>query len=355
MKMKKNFLITGGCGFIGSSLIRNLLNDKKNFVINIDKISYASNKNSIDNINKENYLLIEDDINNVKIVDNVLIKHQPDFIIHLAAESHVDRSIDNPENFINSNILGTYNILQSSLNFWRNLNAKEKKSFRFIYVSTDEVYGSESNRNILFSEKSPIKPNSPYAASKASGDILARSWFKTFNFPVITTNSSNNYGIWQFPEKLIPLVIRKCLSEESIPVYGDGKQIRDWINVDDNVRAILTLVKQGKIGEKYNIGSSNELTNISIVNKICSTLDDLLPRKVGKYSELIQYVDDRPAHDFRYALNIDKILKETDWRPLVDFSDGIVETIKWYLSKRDWLFEGTKDSYDGKRMGVINK
>jgi dTDP-glucose 4,6-dehydratase len=353
--MKKKYLITGGCGFIGSSLIRLILESENNFVINIDKISYASNKDSIHNANKNNYLLIEDDINNPELLESTILKYEPDFVIHLAAESHVDRSIDDPESFINSNILGTYNILQSSLKFWKNLDKLKKDSFRLIYVSTDEVYGSESNKSIFFSEESSIKPNSPYAASKAAGDILARSWYKTYKLPVITTNSSNNYGIWQFPEKLIPLVVKKCITEEKIPVYGDGKQVRDWINVNDNTQAILAVLSKGRVGEKYNIGASNELTNISIVEEICSIFDNLIPRKAGKYSDLITFVDDRPAHDFRYALNIDKIINETNWRPSISFSDGILETIQWYLKNREWLLDVTKDRYDGKRLGLIKK
>ena len=242
MKNKNTFLITGGCGFIGSALIRNLLTDQENHIINVDKITYASNKNSIDTQDKKRYILIEEDINKPRLIDKILDTHKPNYIIHLAAESHVDRSIDNPDDFIVSNILGTFNMLQSCYRYWNNLDKKQSIEFKFLYVSTDEVYGSIKDKNLYFTEDSNLKPNSPYAASKASGDILVRSWGKTYNFPIITTNSSNNYGIWQFPEKLIPLVIKKCLSEEKLPIYGDGKQKRDWINDEDNIIGIFTVL-----------------------------------------------------------------------------------------------------------------
>ena len=355
MKIKNTFLITGGCGFIGSALIRHLLKEKENIIINIDKISYASNKNSIEIGDKHRYILIEEDINKPGLIIKTLKDYKPNYVVHLAAESHVDRSIDNPESFIVSNIMGTFNMLQSCYKYWNSLEKRDAERFKFLYVSTDEVYGSIHDKNLFFTEESNLKPNSPYAASKASGDILVRSWSKTYNFPIITTNSSNNYGIWQFPEKLIPLVIKKCLNEEKIPVYGDGKQIRDWINVEDNVAGIMTVLKNGKIGEKYNIGGDNEVTNIEIVNKICSILDNIKPRKIGKYSELIEFVEDRPAHDYRYALNINKIKNETGWAPKINFNDGIKATINWYLDNQDWLFFETQSRYDGSRLGNIKE
>lgn len=355
MKIKNTFLITGGCGFIGSALIRYLLRDKENIIINVDKISYASNKNSINTEDNKRYILIEEDINKPNLISETLESYKPNYIIHLAAESHVDRSIDNPDSFIFSNIMGTFNMLQGCYKYWNSLESKELERFKFLYVSTDEVYGSIKDKNLSFTEDSNLKPNSPYAASKASGDLLVRSWGKTYNFPIITTNSSNNYGIWQFPEKLIPLVIKKCLSEERIPVYGDGKQVRDWINVEDNIIGILTVLEKGRIGEKYNIGGNNEITNLEIVNKICSILDEIKPRKIGKYNELIDFVKDRPAHDYRYALNINKIKKDTGWVPKINFNDGIKETINWYLNNQDWLFFETQSKYDGSRLGNIRE
>lgn len=355
MKIKNTFLVTGGCGFIGSFLIRHLLEDETNKVINIDKISYASNKDSIKVKDKSRYILLEKDINTPGIIKEILNRYNPNYIIHMAAESHVDRSIDNPENFIFSNVIGTYTMLHSSHKYWVSLKKDDAQKFKFLYISTDEVYGSIIDKTLFFTEESNIKPNSPYAASKASGDILVRSWGKTYGLPVITTNSSNNYGIWQFPEKLIPLVIKKCLMEEGIPIYGDGKQIRDWINVEDNIRGILAVLEKGKLGEKYNIGGNNEITNLEIVKNICSILDDINPREKGKYSDLIEFVKDRPAHDLRYALNIEKILKDTNWKPKIKFEDGIKDTINWYLSNRDWLFYKTEDRYNGDRLGNIKE
>ena len=348
------YLITGGCGFIGSCLIRELLKNNQT-VINIDKISYASNKDAVGSKNLDKYTLISSDINEKDLVKNILDEHNPDYVVHLAAESHVDRSIDNPENFINSNIVGTYTLLEASYSFWKNQEGDKKNNFRFIYVSTDEVYGSLNKMDKRFTEDSHYKPNSPYAASKASGDLLARSWFQTYDFPIITTNSSNNYGKWQFPEKLIPLVLKKCLKNENIPVYGNGSQIRDWINVKDHVAAIFFVLEKGRIGENYNIGASNEISNIDLVNLLCSLMDDIRPRDEGNYSDLITFVSDRPAHDFRYALDISKIKKELNWSPKISFDKGLKETIKWYLNNEDWFFKEVEYRYDGKRLGKIKK
>ena len=349
---KKIYLITGGCGFIGSCLIRNLTK-KDNFIINIDKISYASNKKSVGSVKKSNYILLKKDIRDAEFTKKIFIKYKPNYVIHLAAESHVDRSIDKPEDFIFSNIVGTYNLLNSAHTYWNRTN--REKNFKFLYVSTDEVYGSLKSKSGSFRENSLIKPNSPYAASKASGDLLAYSWFKTFGLPVITTNSSNNYGIWQFPEKLIPLVIQKCLKNKHIPIYGHGKQIRDWIYVEDHISGILRVLDKGIPGEKYNIGANNELSNLDLVKLICSIMDKFKPKKNGKYSDLITFVDDRPGHDFRYSLNTQKINKELSWKAKTNFQLGLSKTIKWYLSKKEWLENIEKSEYDGKRLGHLKK
>jgi len=349
---KKTYLITGGCGFIGSSLVRNLIK-KNNFVVNIDKISYASNEKSVGKVNKSNYILIKKDIKDAVFLKRLFAKYKPDYVIHLAAESHVDRSIDNPEDFIFSNIVGTYNLLNSSYDYW--IQNNRSKRFRFIYTSTDEVYGSLSTKKGSFNESSILKPNSPYAASKASGDLLVHSWYKTFGLPAIITNTSNNYGIWQFPEKLIPLVIQKCIENTNIPIYGEGKQIRDWINVEDHVSGILKVLAKGLPGEKYNIGANNEISNLDLVKSICLVLDKLLPKEDGSYSDLITFVEDRPGHDFRYALDTKKITKELSWKPKIDFDKGLTETIKWYLLNKEWLNKIQKLKYDGKRLGRLRK
>jgi len=349
---KHTYLITGGCGFIGSCLIRNLAK-KNNYLINIDKISYASNEKSVGNVNKSNYLLIKKDIRDPIFLKNVFNKYKPNYVIHLAAESHVDRSIDRPEDFIFTNIVGTYNLLNSAYDYWNKTN--RDKNFRFLYVSTDEVYGSLKSKDKSFKENSLIKPNSPYAASKASGDLLAYSWFKTYGLPIVMTNSSNNYGIWQFPEKLIPLVIQKCLRNKNIPIYGKGKQIRDWINVEDHVDGIIKVLAKGISGEKYNIGANNEISNLDLVKLICSLMDKLKPKSDGKYSNLITFVEDRPGHDFRYSLDTRKINRQLSWKARINFKKGLNETIKWYLSNKDWLNSIEESKYDGKRLGRLRK
>lgn len=342
----KKFLITGGCGFIGSSLIRSLLNDSDNIVVNIDKMTYSSNSQSVGNVSKNsNYFFHKVDVCDEIFFENFLPEFQPNYIIHLAAETHVDRSIDGPGEFIKSNIFGTYSILNSSYNYWSKLNDSLKDNFKIILVSTDEVYGSLGYDEPKSTESSLYKPNSPYSASKASSDHLGRAWSKTYGLPINITNTTNNYGPWQFPEKLIPLTISKCIKDEKIPVYGNGQQIRDWIYVDDHVSGILSVLEHGELGEKYNIGSNNELRNIDVVNDICSTLDRLLPRKKGKYSELIEFVEDRPGHDSRYALNNNKI-KELGWNPKFNWSSGIENTVIWYLENIEFL-----NSYSGERIG----
>ncbi len=346
-----NILVTGGCGFIGTNLILSLVKEKKNKILNIDKLSYASNQDALNNNEFDNYELKNIDLINYEEIDDVITSFEPDFIFHLAAETHVDRSIDSPDSFISSNIIGTYNLLKSSYKFWKNLSQKKKDHFRLIHVSTDEVYGSLAKDDPSFDELKSYEPNSPYSASKASADHLVRAWYKTYGLPTIITNTCNNYGPYQFPEKLIPLVINKCLREESIPVYGSGKQIRDWIYVEDHISALRTVLHKGKIGEQYNIGSSSELENIEVVKDICSYFEKKQP-KTNKYHELIKMVDDRPGHDFRYAINNKKILS-LGWRPSVKWTDGLRKTIDWYLANKDNLEKNKLHIYSGERLGKI--
>jgi len=352
--IKKNiYLITGGCGFIGSAVIRHLLKKDNNIVINIDKLSYASNINAVETKESESYIFIKEDIINKDKINELLKDYSPDYIIHLAAESHVDRSIDNPSSFIESNILGTFTLLNECYSYWNDLEKEAKDKFKFLFVSTDEVYGSINNES--FTELSPLQPNSPYAASKASADLLARSWFKTYNFPIIVTNCSNNYGKWQYPEKLIPLVIKKCLQVEEIPIYGNGKQQRDWIHVDDHVNGLLSVLKKGLVGERYNIATSKEITNLEVVKTICNIMNDIKPNSSMNYNDLLSFVEDRPGHDFRYSIQTNKIKKEIGWHPSTKFSDGLKETIIWYLDNQDWLFDPEKISYGGDRLGQLKK
>ena len=349
----KKYLVTGGYGFIGSCLLRNLIGQKDVSIVNIDKVTYAANNLALENKTK-GHKHYKKDINDSKFLNKLFKEYEPDCIFHLAAESHVDRSIDNPSDFINTNIVGTYNLLNEAYNYWKSLNLRKNDNFRFIHISTDEVYG-DAKKDTSFSEFSPFLPNSPYAASKASADLLVRSWCQTFGFPAIITNSSNNYGKWQFPEKLIPLTIKKALLKQDIPVYGDGKQVRDWIYVEDHIEGLLSVLNRGKIGDKYNIASSKEITNLEVVKTICSILDELEPSpELGKYNNLITFVEDRPGHDKRYSMNISKITKELNWSPKVSFVEGIRETIIWYLNNKDWLFNDHQLSYDGRRLGNLD-
>lgn len=330
----KKILVTGGCGFIGSFLIKKLLKNKNNFVLNLDALKKQSVPESLNEIKKnKNYKFLKVDITNYKKTDKIISQFKPNLIYHLAAESHVDRSIVNPTSFILSNINATLSILESLRNndFWKN-----DVNFKLINVSTDEVFGSLSKKQKSFTEKNKFLPNSPYSSSKASSDLIVRSYFKTFNIPIITTNCSNNYGPWQFPEKLIPVVIASCLNNKVIPIYGNGKNIRDWLYVGDHINALVKIAKIKDYGSSYNIGGGVELSNIQIVRHICKIMNDLIPNS-RKYSSLIKFVKDRKSHDFRYSVNIDKIQKKINYKPLYSFDDGLRETVSWYISNSKWL------------------
>jgi len=343
------FLVCGGAGFIGSHFIRSLLKNN-NKVINLDLLTYAASKKTIAEFNSnKNYRFIKADIGNHNKIKKLLNTIKPDTIINFAAETHVDRSIDNPNIFINTNILGVYNLLNTSLDYWKKIK-KSKKKFKFIQVSTDEVYGPVNKGKS--DELSLILPSSPYSASKASADHLIFSFFKTFNFPCLILRSSNNYGPYQFPEKLIPLIILNAIEEKKLPIYGSGKNIRNWLYVEDNVDAIKKIFFKGKIGNFYNIGGSEELSNIKIVKRICRRLDLVIPRKNNKkYASLITYVKDRPGHDLRYSLNSKKIYKDTGWIPKIKLNKGLDMTIKWYLENKNWWNSIRKFKYKGERLG----
>ena len=336
--MSKKFLITGGAGFIGSAVIRHIIDDTDYTIVNVDKLSYAANLKSLSRIDKDARYSFENvDICNTSEVRRVLNQHQPDILMHLAAESHVDRSIDGPAQFIQTNIVGTYVLLEETREYWSNLCEEKKSNFRFHHVSTDEVYGDLAPTAAPFTEKTSYAPSSPYSATKASSDHLVRAWQRTFGLPTLITNCSNNYGPHQFPEKLIPLVILNALDGKTLPMYGNGAQIRDWLYVDDHARALLVVADNGEVGETYNIGGHNELENIDVVKTVCSILDELIPSQldgVKNYDELIAFVSDRAGHDVRYAIDANKILNELNWSPRETFATGIKKTVEWYLANR---------------------
>jgi len=344
----KNILITGGCGFIGSNFIKHLLEDESDYYpIILDSLTYAGNKKNLDNFHNDSYVFIKGDICDKALVKSLFEKYHFKGVFHFAAESHVDRSIDGPKAFINTNIIGTYNLLEISRMYYN----KQNSSFKFIHVSTDEVYGDLDDGG-YFTENTPYNPSSPYSASKASSDHLARAWNRTYGLPVAITNCSNNYGPFQFPEKLIPLMIINCLDWKPLPVYGDGTNIRDWLFVDDHCSAIKAVYENGAIGETYNVGGNNEIKNIDIVITICTILDDLQPSDNGKsYSELITFVKDRPGHDFRYAINAKKIQNELGWYPSESFETGIKKTIEWYLGNESWWKKIQDEKYNQERLG----
>lgn len=355
----KTILVTGGYGFIGSNLIRFVLKNNEYNLVNIDKLTYAGNRSSLKDVEHNDHYKFEGiDICDVPALHSTFERCKPSGVIHLAAESHVDRSLDGPSDFIQTNIVGTYNLLQASLDYWKQLpqESPSRTNFRFLHVSTDEVYGSLNSTDPAFSEETAYDPRSPYSASKAASDHLVRAWNESYGLPTLITNCSNNYGPYQFPEKLIPVVILKCLKKEPIPVYGKGENIRDWLYVEDHCSALETVFKSGKTGETYNVGGNSERTNIDIVKKICQIMNELHPAAatdspVKDYQELIEFVTDRPGHDFRYAIDASKIERELGWKPQKAFEDGITETVHWYLKNKNWWQPILDCTYQLERLG----
>ncbi len=351
----KKILVTGGAGFIGSAVVRHIINDTQDAVVNVDKLTYAGNLESLESVSHHlRYAFEQVDICDRAALDRVFAEHQPDAVMHLAAESHVDRSIDGPAAFIETNIVGTYTLLEAARAYWHDMPSEKKAAFRFHHISTDEVYGDLHGTDDLFTETTPYAPSSPYSASKASSDHLVRAWLRTYGLPTIVTNCSNNYGPYHFPEKLIPLMILNALDGKPLPVYGDGMQIRDWLYVEDHARALYQVVTEGEIGETYNIGGHNEKANIEVVHTICTLLEELVPNKpqgVARYEDLITYVKDRPGHDVRYAIDAAKIGRELGWQPQETFESGIRKTVEWYLNNKTWWSHVLDGSYNRERLG----
>ena len=349
-------LVTGGAGFIGSSVIRMLIDSTDYDVVNLDKLTYAGNLDSLFGVTKsERYSHEKVDLRDDCSLARVFEQHQPDKVMHLAAESHVDRSIDGPGEFIKTNVNGTFNLLEVARQYFGGLNDNEKKTFRFHHVSTDEVYGDLAGTNDLFTEETPYSPSSPYSASKAASDHLVRAWGRTYGLPVIITNCSNNYGPYHFPEKLIPHVILNAIHGKPLPVYGNGLQIRDWLYVEDHAKALIKVVTEGKVGETYNIGGHNEKTNLEVVQTICDLLEELAPEKpsgIDKYRDLITFVKDRPGHDARYAIDASKIERELGWVPEETFETGLRKTVQWYLTNAPWWERVLSGAYRMERIGA---
>ncbi|VXC94400.1 dTDP-D-glucose-4,6-dehydratase [Pseudomonas sp. 8Z] len=350
-------LITGGAGFIGSALIRHLILATEHQVLNLDKLTYAGNLESLQPISDSpRYRFVQGDIADHALVSQLLAEFQPDAVMHLAAESHVDRSIDGPAAFIQTNIVGTYSLLESVRAYWLGLDNERKAAFRLHHISTDEVYGDLHGVDDLFTETTPYAPSSPYSASKAASDHLVRAWQRTYGLPVLITNCSNNYGPYHFPEKLIPLMILNALAGKPLPVYGNGQQVRDWLYVEDHARALLQVVTHGTVGETYNIGGHNEQKNLDVVKAICALLEELAPEKpasIARYEDLITYVKDRPGHDLRYAIDAGKIERELGWVPQETFESGLRKTVQWYLDNLDWCRRVQDGSYQGQRLGTL--
>lgn len=348
------FVVTGGAGFIGSAVVRHIIKNTTHQVLNIDKLTYAGNLESLEFVsNNERYQFSQTDICDQAKIEQLFQEFQPDTVMHLAAESHVDRSIDGPSAFIQTNIVGTYALLEATRKYWLQLSDEKKSSFRFHHISTDEVYGDLEGTTDLFTECTPYAPSSPYSASKASSDHLVRAWYRTYGLPVIVTNCSNNYGPYHFPEKLIPLIILNALDGKALPIYGKGDQIRDWLYVEDHARALYKVVMEGAVGETYNIGGHNEKQNIEVVKAICKILDELKPQLNGqRYESLITFVKDRPGHDMRYAIDAEKIGNELGWKPEETFETGIRKTVEWYLNNLEWCHRVQDGSYQRERLGM---
>ncbi|MGP8291728.1 dTDP-glucose 4,6-dehydratase [Vreelandella zhanjiangensis] len=370
----KTFLITGGAGFIGSAVVRELIHNTQHAVVNIDKLTYAGNLESLASVeSSDRYSFEQADICDMHAMQRLFDTYQPDVVMHLAAESHVDRSIDGPAEFIQTNVVGTAVLLEAARSYWNGLKSERKQAFRFHHISTDEVYGDLEGTDDLFTEQTPYAPSSPYSASKASSDHLVRAWQRTYGLPTLVTNCSNNYGPYHFPEKLIPLMILNALAGKPLPVYGDGQQIRDWLFVEDHARALIKVATEGQVGETYNIGGHNEQTNLHVVETICEILDELvLGEKLGvrseensanssqaqrspltTYKELITFVTDRPGHDVRYAIDASKIERELGWAPEETFETGLRKTVQWYLTNETWWKRVQDGSYQGQRLGSL--
>ncbi|HAT4981980.1 TPA: dTDP-glucose 4,6-dehydratase [Serratia marcescens] len=349
-------IVTGGAGFIGSAVARHIINDTADHILVLDSLTYAGNLESLAPIaDSDRYSFEQVDICDRQALDRVFAAFQPDAVMHLAAESHVDRSIDGPAAFIETNIVGTYTLLEAARQYWHALNAERKQAFRFHHISTDEVYGDLHGTDDLFTETTPYAPSSPYSASKAASDHLVRAWLRTYGLPTVVTNCSNNYGPYHFPEKLIPLTILNALEGKPLPVYGNGAQVRDWLYVEDHARALYKVVTEGAVGETYNIGGHNERKNIEVVQTICALLDELVPNKPGDiahYADLITFVTDRPGHDMRYAIDAAKIDAELGWKPQETFESGIRKTVEWYLANETWWRRVKDGSYAGERLGL---
>jgi dTDP-glucose 4,6-dehydratase len=348
-------LVTGGAGFIGSAVVRKAVSERRYSVVNIDKLTYAGSLENLRSIEKDpRYKFIQSDICDLEAMKVIFRNERPDAILHLAAESHVDRSIDGPRVFLETNVMGTYSLLEAARGYWSGLGHAEKSKFKFQHISTDEVFG-ELGLTGFFSETTPYAPNSPYSSSKASSDHLVRAWRETYGLPTLTTNCSNNYGPYHFPEKLVPLMILNALEGKSLPVYGKGDQIRDWLYVEDHAEALLTVLEKGHVGETYCIGGHNEMTNLSVVKTICELLDELRPKADRtRYATQIQFVADRPGHDHRYAIDASKIAKELGWKPKETFESGIKKTVDWYLENQDWCEKIRASKYKGERLGLKN-